>query len=114
LVVSRPNSEVVQPATTRVESWKTFGTRRRVRNGFAELHDYTAGEQLSERIFDMKKNLLKYAFVVLGLAFCTCTVAHAVVFGGHVSTPEVDPSLAIGGLTLLAGTLAVLRTRRGK
>jgi LPXTG-motif cell wall-anchored protein len=28
--------------------------------------------------------------------------------------PEVDPSLAISGLTLLAGTLAVLRVRRKK
>ena len=62
----------------------------------------------------MKKNLLKYAFVVLGFAFCTCTVAKALVFGGHKSTPEVDPSLAIGGLTLLAGTLAVMRARRRK
>ena len=26
--------------------------------------------------------------------------------------PEVDPSLAIGGLTLLAGTLTVMRSRR--
>jgi len=61
----------------------------------------------------MKKNLLKYALAVLGLALCSCTVAHALVFFPHPK-PEVDPSLAVGGLTLLAGTLAVLRTRRGK
>jgi hypothetical protein len=28
--------------------------------------------------------------------------------------PEVDPSLAIGGLTLLGGTLTVIRSRRRK
>jgi hypothetical protein len=31
---------------------------------------------------------------------------------GHI--PEVDPNLAIGGLTLLAGTIAVLRIQRKK
>jgi len=30
------------------------------------------------------------------------------------TAPEVDPSLAIGGLTLLGGTLTVLRSRRRK
>jgi hypothetical protein len=32
---------------------------------------------------------------------------------GNVA-PEVDPSLAIGGLTLLGGTLTVIRSRRRK
>jgi LPXTG-motif cell wall-anchored protein len=30
------------------------------------------------------------------------------------TAPEVDPSMAIGGLTMLGGTLAVLRARRSK
>jgi hypothetical protein len=85
-----------------------------VESRFADLHDFTSCGKASERIFDMKKNLLKYVFVALGFAVCTCTVANALVFGGHKSAPEVDPSLAIGGLTLLVGTLAVLRTRRRK
>jgi hypothetical protein len=63
----------------------------------------------------VKKNLLKFAFVVLGVLLCTSTVAHALMFAPWPKhTPEVDPSLAIGGITLLAGTLAVLRARRGK
>jgi hypothetical protein len=57
------------------------------------------------------KNLLKNAFIVLGLALCTSTAAYA---GPHKGSPEVDPSLAIGGLTLLAGALAVLRVRHKK
>ena len=61
----------------------------------------------------MSKNLLKYTLLVLGLALATCASAHGMVFfkGG---APEVDPSLAVSGLTLLAGTLAVLRVRRSK
>lgn len=57
--------------------------------------------------------LWKYAVVVLGLALGTCNAAYGLVFFPH-SSPEVDPSLAIGSLTLLAGTLAVLRARRKK
>jgi len=60
------------------------------------------------------KNLLKNAFIVLGLALCTSTAAHALVFYPNPKTPEIDPSLAIGSLTLLAGALAVLRVRRKK
>ncbi len=60
----------------------------------------------------MTKNLLKYALVMLGLALGTCDAAHALAFGHKI--PEVDPSLAIGALTLLAGSLAVLRVRRKK
>jgi hypothetical protein len=59
----------------------------------------------------MTKNLQKYALVVLGLALSTCTAAYGLAFK---RTPEVDPSLAIGGITLLAGTLAALRIRRKK
>jgi drug/metabolite transporter (DMT)-like permease len=58
------------------------------------------------------KNLFKYS-VVLGIVFGTCAVAHGLAFG-HGSTPEIDPSLAISTITLLAGSLAVLRIRRKK
>lgn len=61
----------------------------------------------------MTKNLLKYSLLVLGLALGTCVSAHGMVFT-HPTKPEIDPSLAISGLTLLAGTLAVLRVRRSK
>ena len=59
----------------------------------------------------MTKNLLKSAFVVLGLELATCSCAHGLAF---LKRPEVDPSLAISGFTLLVGTLAVLRIRRKK
>lgn len=63
------------------------------------------------------KNLSKNALAVLILVLYTCVSAHAMAFGGHGGTgakPEIDPSLAISGLTMLAGTLAVLRVRRKK
>lgn len=59
----------------------------------------------------MTKNLLKYALVVLALALSTSVAAHGLAFGRN---PEVDPSLAVSGLALLGGTLAVLRVRRKK
>jgi hypothetical protein len=61
----------------------------------------------------MKKNFLKYAFVVLGLALGTCASAHGMAFNKPPS-PEVDPGLAISAITLLAGSLAVMRVRRQK
>jgi hypothetical protein len=64
----------------------------------------------------MKKNLLMNTLVVLGFVLGTCVSAHGMVF--HVNlgtgTPEIDPSLAISGLTLLAGSLAVMRAKRSK
>jgi hypothetical protein len=60
----------------------------------------------------MTKNLLKNSLVVLGLAIGICASAHGMAF--TKKTPEVDPSMAIGAVTLLAGSLAVLRIRRGK
>jgi hypothetical protein len=59
----------------------------------------------------MTKNLLKYSLVVLGLALSTSVASHGLAFN---KIPEVDPSLAVSGLALLAGTLAVLRVRRKK
>jgi len=61
----------------------------------------------------MNKNYLKYALVVLGLALGTCASAHGMVFGGS-RAPEIDPGLAISAITLLAGSLAVMRARRQK
>jgi hypothetical protein len=61
------------------------------------------------------KNLFKYSLVVLGIALGTCTAAHGMVFFlQHPHRPEIDPSLAVSALTLLAGSLAVLRIRRNK
>jgi hypothetical protein len=74
------------------------------------------------------KKLLKYSSLVFALALYTSSYAHAeslwdILFGNHnppshqnppQRAPEVDPSLAIGGFSLLAGTLTVLRARHRK
>jgi hypothetical protein len=57
------------------------------------------------------KSFLKYALGLFGILFATCAPAHALMFR---HSPEVDPSLAISALTLLAGSLAVLNIRRNK
>ena len=57
------------------------------------------------------KSYMKYALGVLGLLLGTCATAHGLAFSKH---PEVDPSLAISAITLLAGSLAVLNIRRSK
>jgi len=60
----------------------------------------------------MTKNLLKYIFLAPSFALGAGATAHALACS--LQAPEVDPSLTIGGLTLLAGTIAVLRVRRKK
>ena len=69
--------------------------------------------------------LLKYSLFALALPLGTSTLAVAHEHhdprptaprngcGTNDNTaPEVDPSLAIGGITLLGGTIAVARARR--
>ena len=60
----------------------------------------------------MKKNLLMNTLVVLGIVLSTSVSAMASSKPG--TTPEIDPSLAISGLTLLVGSLAVMRAKRSK
>ncbi|MGA7316243.1 MAG: hypothetical protein WBX22_19990 [Silvibacterium sp.] len=81
------------------------------------------------------KKFLTYSILVFALAFGAITSAYAgPTPPGHPAgpppappppppppppsrpgtAPEVDPSLAIGGFSLLAGTLTVLRARRRK
>jgi hypothetical protein len=80
----------------------------------------------------MKKNV-KYAILTLVLSLGASTLAHARPesrWDSHSSdsvrfedrhaadsdpiAPEVDPALAIGGFSLLAGGLTILRARRSK
>lgn len=56
------------------------------------------------------KNVLKYSLLVFGIVLFLSVSAHAM----KLDAPEVDPSLAIGGILFLAGTLAVLRARLRK
>jgi hypothetical protein len=58
----------------------------------------------------MMKSSMKSNLVVLALVLSTCTAAHAL----HFNTPEIDPNMAVSGLTLLAGTIAALSVRRRK
>lgn len=62
----------------------------------------------------MVKNFMRSALVVLALTFCTSISAYGLIFrGGRTpEAPEIDAGLAVSALTLLAGTLAVLRARR--
>jgi hypothetical protein len=65
------------------------------------------------------KNFVKYTLLTLVLTFGVSTAAHAapcstVDFNCKPSAPEVDPSLAVAGFSLLAGTLTVLRARSRK
>jgi hypothetical protein len=62
----------------------------------------------------MLRNLMRPALVVLVLALCTSASAYGLIFhGGRTpEAPEIDAGLAISGLTLLVGTIAVLRARR--
>lgn len=63
----------------------------------------------------MTKNLLRYALLMLGFAILLCASAPAALGGPRPpKQPEIDPSLAISGITLLVGSLAVLRGRRKK
>jgi hypothetical protein len=59
----------------------------------------------------------KFIGVILLLA-ATSGVAMALTIGGEspgpVGAPEIDPASAMSGLTLLLGSLAVLRGRRVK
>jgi hypothetical protein len=61
----------------------------------------------------MTKSLMKLMFVAFGLALCSSTAAYGLAFGPiQIDGPEIDAGLAVSALTLLAGTLAVLRARR--
>jgi hypothetical protein len=51
---------------------------------------------------------------MLCVALGICASAHGMVFRNPPHHPEIDPNLAISALTLLAGSLAVLRIRRNK
>ncbi len=66
------------------------------------------------------KNLLKYSVLAVMFVLGTSTLAHAHEDrdnGGKCNdnqAPEVDAGFAMSGLTLLGGTLTVLRARRKK
>ena len=59
------------------------------------------------------KTLLKYVLLSVSLSLTAIPSAHAVKHD-PVTASEVDLSLAISGLTLLAGALAVVHVRRSK
>ena len=70
------------------------------------------------------KKLFRYSTIALGLVLGAGALAHA--WGdpkpwphdpgkpAAPSAPEVDPNLAIGGITLVAGALTVMRAGKRK
>jgi hypothetical protein len=66
----------------------------------------------------MKTSLKYFLFSALVLSASSQAFAHGDRHnnppdcGNQNTAPEVDPSMAIGGLTLLGGTLAVVRARK--
>ena len=63
------------------------------------------------------KAILKYSLLALALFLSIAPRAHAAPTSTAVpprTAPEVDPTLAVTGLALLAGSLSVARARRSK
>ena len=61
----------------------------------------------------MRRNFTKYSFVVLAVSLAICPMAFSTPSGPY-NHPEIDPGMAVSAITLLAGSLAVLRIRRQK
>jgi hypothetical protein len=64
------------------------------------------------------KSILKYSILAVSLSLTAIPSARAdrnKPTPGHERTaPEIDPSLALSGLALLAGSLSVVHARRSK
>jgi hypothetical protein len=72
------------------------------------------------------KKILKYSILVVSLSLTAIPSAHAdrdkdkdkdkdkLNLGHQRTAPEIDPSLALSGLALLAGSLSVVHARRSK
>lgn len=57
-------------------------------------------------------SLLRNSLAVLTVLLATYSDAHAAYFTGVSPTPEIDPSVAAGGLALLGGAILLVRGRR--
>jgi hypothetical protein len=64
------------------------------------------------------RNTVKYVFLSAVVAFGASIAAHGGTCGAErtrdctpAPAPEVDPSLVVAGMSLLAGTLVVVRSR---
>lgn len=51
-------------------------------------------------------------FLTAALFSITCVPANALMLFKTGTAPEIDPSLAVGAVALLAGSIAVLRSRK--
>ena len=57
-------------------------------------------------------SLLRNSLAVLTVLLAAYSHAHAAYFSGGSQTPEIDPSVAAGGLALLGGAILLVRGRR--
>lgn len=60
------------------------------------------------------KSILKYSILAVSLSLTAIPSARADKNKPAKTAPEVDPSLALSGLALLAGSLSVAHARRSK
>ena len=60
----------------------------------------------------MRKNLMRDALLVIGFLLASGATANAMALYHLWPVPEIDPSLAVGAVALLAGSIAVLRAQR--
>jgi hypothetical protein len=75
-------------------------------------HPIIADFSVPGKDLHVTKIFFKYT-LALGIVFGICVPARALAFHGQ-PTPEIDPGLAISAITLLAGSLVILRIRRNK
>jgi LPXTG-motif cell wall-anchored protein len=57
-------------------------------------------------------SLLRNSLAVITVLLATYSDAHAAYFTVVSQTPEIDPSVAAGGLALLGGAILLVRGRR--
>lgn len=112
-----PRSDGLGTQSVRTDGQSLSGPAKHQRWAYAEV----SAEGKSKERANVKR-VLKCSFLGLALAVGT-SAAHADPWWHHHhdppkpeprKAPEVDPNMAIGGLSLLGGTIAVLRAQRSK
>lgn len=61
----------------------------------------------------MRMSLLRSVLLIVAVML-GATAASALTIFKNFGAPEIDPGMAVGALTLLTGSIAVIRARRQK